>query len=76
MMGKTLRIRLFTLVLTALVSAVLWAQTLEEASRAAAKKYKATVISAQTVTEGSKKVHVIKLLTEDGVVKTVRVPAR
>ena len=52
------------------------AQTLDEASRAAAKKYKAKVISATTVTEGKKKTHVIKLLTEDGVVKTVRVPVK
>jgi hypothetical protein len=53
-----------------------WAQTLDEAARQAARQYNAKVLSARTVTEGSKRVHVIKLLTKDGVVKTVRVPVK
>ena len=53
-----------------------WAQTLEEAASQAARQHDAKVLSARTVQEGEKRVHVIKLLTRDGVVKTVRVPVR
>ena len=57
-------------------SAAAWAQSLDEAARQAAKQYDARVLSAQTVQEGNRKVHVIKLLTKDGVVKVVRIPVR
>jgi hypothetical protein len=53
-----------------------WAQTLDEAARQAARQHNAKIISARTVQEGKQRVHVIKLLTKDGVVKTVRVPVR
>ena len=53
-----------------------WAQTLDEAANQAARQYNAKVLSAQTVQEGGKRVHVIKLLTKDGVVKTVRITVR
>lgn len=53
-----------------------WAQTKEEAARNAARQYNAKVLSVKTVQEGNRKVYVIKLLTKDGVVKTVRVTAR
>jgi hypothetical protein len=53
-----------------------WAQTKEEAARQAARQYNAKVLSAKTVQEGNRRVHVIKLLTKDGVVKTVKVPVR
>lgn len=52
------------------------AQTLDEAAAKAARQYDAKVLSARTVQEGGNRVHVIKLLTKDGVVKTVRVPVR
>jgi hypothetical protein len=52
------------------------AQTLDEAARQAARQHNAKVLSAHTVQEGQRRVHVIKLLTKDGVVKTVRVPVR
>jgi uncharacterized membrane protein YkoI len=51
-----------------------WAITLEEAARKAAAQYDAKVISAQTIRRDGKRVHEIKLLTKDGVVKTVRIP--
>ncbi len=54
----------------------LWAQTLDEAARQAARQYNAKVLSARTVQEGNKSVHVIKLLTAGGVVKTVRITVR
>ena len=53
-----------------------WAQSLDEAASQAARQYNAKVLSARTVQEGDKRVHVIKLLTKDGVVKTVRVTVR
>lgn len=53
-----------------------YAQSLEEAAREAARRYDAKVLSARTVQEGNRRVHVIKLLTKDGVVKVVRIPVR
>jgi len=53
-----------------------WAQSLDEAAAQAARQHNAKVLSAETVQQGDKQVHVIKLLTKDGVVKTVRVTVR
>jgi hypothetical protein len=63
-------------VLAIAATADAWAQTLDEAARQAARQYDAKVLSARTVQEGGKRVHVIKLLTKDGVVKTVRITVR
>ena len=52
------------------------AQSLDQAARQAANQYNAKVLSARTEEQGDRTVHVIKLLTADGVVKTVRVPVR
>jgi hypothetical protein len=59
-----------------LVAGSLWAQSLDEAASQAAKQYNAKVLSAHTEQKGNKRVHVIKLLTREGVVKTVRVTVR
>ena len=67
--------------ITLLVSAMLalsasmsaYALSLEQAARQAARQHNAKVLSAQTVNQGGKRVHVIKLLTKDGKVKTVRI---
>jgi outer membrane lipoprotein-sorting protein len=67
---------LFALCLAMTMSVGAWAQTLDEAAQQAARQYNAKVLSAQTVQEGNRRVHVIKLLTKDGVVKTVRIPVR
>jgi len=53
-----------------------YAQTLDEAARNAARQYDAKVLSAHTEQKGNKKVHVIKLITKDSVVKTVRVTVK
>jgi outer membrane lipoprotein-sorting protein len=53
-----------------------YAQSLDEAARQAARQYNAKVLSAHTEQQGNQKVHVIKLITQDGVVKTVRVSVR
>ena len=63
-------------ILALAASAEVWAQSLDEAASQAARQYQAKVLSARTVQEGDKRVHVIKLLTKDGVVKTVRVTVR
>jgi len=71
---KGLSTILFSLGLALATSA--WGQTLDEAAKQAARQYDAKVLSAQTVQQGKRKVHVIKLLTKKGVVKTVRIPVR
>ncbi len=58
------------------LSSAVSAQTLDEAARQAARQHDAKVLSAHTVEEGKKRVHVIKILTSKGVVKTVRVTVR
>jgi len=75
---KSKKIRALTLVLCLALAASSAAlgQTLDEAARQAARQHDAKVLSAQTVEEGGRRVHVIKLLTRDGVVKTVRIPVQ
>lgn len=73
---KNVFLYLLLTVTLALCACPLQAQTLAEASRQAARQYNAEVISARTETKNGKKVHVIKLLTKKGVVKTVRIPVR
>jgi len=60
--------------LLTLLSAPAYAISLEKAAQQAARQNDAKVLSARTVEEGDQRVHEIKLLTKDGVVKTVRVP--
>lgn len=78
---KTRLKKLTVVTLTALVLGLggvsaAWAQSLEEAARQAARQYDAKVLSARTVQDGDRRVHVIKLLTKDGVVKVVRITVR
>lgn len=73
---KSGRKRRLTLALLALLAAgAAWAVTLEEAARQVAKEYDARVLSAKTVTADGRRVHEIKIVTKNGVVRTVRVPA-
>lgn len=51
-----------------------FAISLEQAAKQAAQQNDAKVLSARTVQKGDKRTHEIKLLTRDGVVKTVRIP--
>lgn len=64
------------LLMIMLMPANVCSQSLDEAARQAARQHNAKVLSAHTEHQGNKKVHVIKLLTTDGVVKTVRVSVR
>lgn len=47
---------------------------LDEAAKQAARQNNAKVLSAKTVNKGNNRQHEIKLLTNKGVVKTVKVP--
>ena len=60
------------LVLSLPVSA--YAVELDEAAKQAARQNNAKVLSARTVKQNNGRTHEIKLLTNKGVVKTVRVP--
>lgn len=52
-----------------------WAISLQEAAERVARQHNAKVVSAHTIERDGRRVHVIRILTEDGVVRTVRVPA-
>lgn len=74
---RTSRYRIVLAILFALLLPLTaTAQSLDQAASQAARQYDAKVLSARTVQEGNQFVHVIKLLTQDGVVKTVRVPVQ
>jgi len=76
MMKRFFRQWLIVLLLALTVPATAFAQSLQEAARQAAQQYNAKVLSARTVTRGDSRIHEIKLLTKNGVVKTVRIPDR
>lgn len=81
---RPMKSRLYKLLLSTFAALLLglsvptaaFAQSLEEAARQAASQYNAKVLSARTVQDGNKRVHVIKLLTKDGVVRVVRITVR
>lgn len=52
-----------------------WAISLQEAADRVARQHNAKVVSAHTIERDGRRVHVIRILTDDGVVRTVRVPA-
>ena len=67
---------LFGFMLVFALAPAVFAQSLEQAAQQAANQHDAKILSATTVQDGDRQVHVIKLLTPDGVVKVVRVPVR
>lgn len=75
-MRRKVTLSLMVMSLTLAVAAPAAAQSLQEAARQAARQHNAKVLSAHTVNRGKQPVHVIKLLTKKGVVKTVRIPDR
>lgn len=75
-MKRFLQICLIALALGTFAPTEAFAQTLQEAAQMAARQYDAKVLSARTVTRGKQRIHEIKLLTKEGVVKTVRIPDR
>lgn len=72
MKRNKLQITCLVLLLSWLPASV-FAITLDEAARKAARQNDAKVLSARTIKQGNKRVHEIKLLTKKGVVKTVKV---
>jgi len=50
--------------------------TLSQAVEQVRRQYGGRIVSAETKVSGGKETHVIKVLTEDGKVKTVRIPGR
>jgi len=65
--------KLCLILLVFLMPVSAFAISLNEAAQQAARQNNAKVLSARTVQEGDRRVHEIKLLTRDGVVKTVRI---
>ena len=72
-MGPKKLQKLCLLLLVLLMPVSAFAITLEDAARQAARQNNAKVLSAKTVQQGDRRIHEIKLLTRDGVVKTVRI---
>ena len=68
--------RIPAIVLALCLPMAVMAQSLDQAARQAASQYDAKVLSAHTEQQGDQQVHVIKLLTSDGVVRVVRIPVR
>ena len=50
--------------------------SLQETVERVRRQYNGRIVSAETRVRGSREVHVIKVLTEDGKVKTVQIPGR
>jgi hypothetical protein len=73
-MKSRLRTLMVTVLLALAAASPALAISLEEAARQAARQYDAKVLSARTVNRGGERVHEIKLLTRDGVVKVVHIP--
>ena len=52
-----------------------YAETLREAAERVARQHDAKVVSAREITDrNGRKIYVIRILTRDGVVRTIRVP--
>lgn len=63
------------LVLALGLPSAVFAASLQEAAERVARENNARVLSAQTEDRGGQSVHVIRILTREGVVRTVTVPA-
>lgn len=74
-MNNFLKILLFTLTLALMPALSASAQSLHDAAQRVARQHDARVLSANTVEHGGQRVHVIRILTRDGVVRSVEVPA-
>ncbi|TVS10912.1 MAG: hypothetical protein EA419_09540 [Wenzhouxiangella sp.] len=61
-------------VLTISMVASAWALSLEEAAERVARQHDAQVVSAHTIERDGRRIHVIRILTREGVVRTIRVP--
>lgn len=73
---RSLMAVLLALALAMSLPSAAFAQSKEQAAQDAARQYDAKVLSVKEQKQGQDTVYVIKLLTKDGVVKTVRVTKR
>jgi hypothetical protein len=71
---KKKHLQLVSLLLVLMMPVSAFAITLDQAAKQAARQNNAKVLSARTIQKGDSRVHEIKLLTKEGVVKTVRIP--
>ena len=73
-----MKLRLTTVLLASILLATAMpaeaARSKEQAAQQAARQHDAKVLSVKEQKQGDGSVYVVKLLTKDGVVKTVRVP--
>ncbi len=74
-MLRLIKKMLIAITLTAVMVVSAWALSLQEAAEQVARQYDAEVVSAHTIERDGRRIHVIRILTRDGVVRTVRVPA-
>ncbi len=51
-------------------------QSLEQAINSVKRRYGGRIVSAYTEVRGGREIHVVRVLTKEGNVKTVRVPGR
>lgn len=73
--SRILRV-LAVLALFALLAVQAMAASLEEVAERVARQHDAQVVSAREVERNGQRIYVIRILTRDGVVRTIRVPAR
>jgi hypothetical protein len=52
-----------------------FADSLREVAERVAREHNAKVVSARVVERGGQRFYVIRILTRDGVIRTIRVPA-
>lgn len=64
------------LLLVSLLSFVMAAEaiTLQQAARQVARQYDGKVVAARTIEQNGRRIHIIRVVTKQGVVKTVRIP--
>ncbi len=74
-MTKFLKQLLLAMTASVMLVVSAWAISLQEAAERVARQHNAKVVSAHTIERDGRRVHVIRILTDDGVVRTVRVPA-
>lgn len=74
-MFRMLRSLMIAGALAVFMVASAWAVSLQEAAERVARQHNAQVVSAHTIERDGRRIHVIRILTRDGVVRTIRVPA-
>jgi len=66
---------IITLIVTSFLTVSAWALSLQEAAERVARQYDARVVSAKTIERNGRRVHEIRFVTRERVVRTVFIPA-